>query len=86
MANKISFIDLYSFYNDMDGTLITSMMDGYNICYSIRMFGAPHIKADSTEYRERLVSVEQEKAENARKIINEGIRSGALSKEGKFRY
>ncbi len=86
MANKISFVDLYSFYNDMDAALIASMMDGYNICHSIRTFGAPHIKADSDELRERLVSVEQEKAESARKIINEGIKSGVLSKEGKFRY
>ena len=86
MANRISFVDLYSFYNDMDGTLLTSMMDGYSICYSIRAFGAPHINADSKEYRERLVSVEQEKAESVRNIINEAIRNGVLSKEGKFRY
>lgn len=86
MANRINFVDLYSFYNDMDCTLLASIMDGYSICYSIRTFGAPHVNADSNGYRERLVSVEQEKAENARKIIDEAIRNGVLSKEGKFRY
>ncbi len=84
MATRIHFIDLYSFYNDLDATVIETLMEDYNISCSVRTLGAMR-SFDSHEFGEKRISVEEDKVENAKKIIADAIRSGVISKEGKFR-
>ncbi len=84
MATRINFIDLYSFYNDLDATVIETLMEDYNISCSVRTFG-PARSFDSHDLGEKRISVEEDKVENAKKIIADAIRSGVISKEGKFR-
>lgn len=86
MATKINFIDLYSFYNELDASVIETLMDDYNISCAIRTLGSARFSSDQGEYVERRISVEEGKLENARKLINDAIKSGVISKEGRFRY
>ncbi len=83
MATRINFIDLYSFYNEIDASVIETIMEDYRITCSIRTLGQARFYTE--DYLEKRIAVEQEKIESARKIINDAIRSGVISKEGKFR-
>jgi len=85
MATKINFIDLYSFYNDLDASVIETLMEGCNITCSIRTLGKVRFATDMNSYLEKRIAVEEEKIENARNIIRDAIRSGVISREGKFR-
>ncbi|MBI2413057.1 MAG: hypothetical protein HYV24_07605 [Deltaproteobacteria bacterium] len=85
MATRINFIDLYSFFNELDASVIETLMEDYNISCSIRTLGPIRFSTDTSNYQEKRISVESDKVENARKIINDAIRSGVISKEGKFR-
>lgn len=85
MANRINFIDLYSIYNDLDASVIETLMEGFNITCSIRTLGRERFTTDMSGYLEKRIAVEEEKLENARKLISEAIRNGVISKEGKFR-
>lgn len=82
MATRINFIDLYSFYNDLDATIVETLMEDYNISCSIRTFGGMRSFGSSAEKR---IAVEEDKIENAKRIIADAIRSGVISREGKFR-
>ena len=85
MATRINFIDLYSIYNELDANVIESLMEGFNITCSIRTLGRERFATDVSGYLEKRIAVEEDKIENARKLINEAIRNGVISKEGKFR-
>lgn len=86
MAIRINFIDLYSFYNEIDATVIETLMEDYNITCSVRTLGAGRPSFDINGYNlEKRIAVEEEKIEYARKIIRDAIRNGVISKEGKFR-
>lgn len=85
MATRIHFIDLYSIYNELDASVIETLMEGFNITCSIRTLGRVRFNTDIGGYLEKRIAVEEEKLENARKIINEAIRNGVISREGKFR-
>jgi len=85
MATRINFIDLYSFYNDLDATVIETLMEDYNISCSVRTFGSTR-SFDSQGFGEKRISVEEDKVENARKIIADAIRSGVISKEAGSGY
>jgi hypothetical protein len=84
-ATRINFIDLYSFYNDLDVSVIERLMEEYNISCSIKTLGTTRFSTDFGEHQEKRIAVEEEKVENARKIIVDAIKSGVISKEGKFR-
>ncbi len=84
MATRINFVDLYSFYNDIDATVIETLMEDYNISCSVRTLGVAR-SFDSHEFGERRMAVEEDRVESARKIISDAIKSGVISKEGKFR-
>lgn len=84
MATRINFIDLYSIYNDLDASVIETLMEGCNITCAIRTLGKVRFSAD-LGYLEKRIAVEEEKLENARKLISEAIRNGVISREGKFR-
>ncbi|HBG46940.1 MAG TPA: hypothetical protein DDW94_08120 [Deltaproteobacteria bacterium] len=85
MATRINFIDLYSFYNDLDASVIETLMEGRNITCSIRTLGKVRFATDMGAYLETRIAVEEGSIENARKIIRDAIRNGVISKEGKFR-
>lgn len=85
MATKINLIDLYSFYNDIDASVIETLMEDYNISCSIRSLGGMHLSPNAGDFLEKRISVEAEKLDNAKKIILDAIKSGVISREGKFR-
>ncbi|MBI5644181.1 MAG: hypothetical protein HY954_11990 [Deltaproteobacteria bacterium] len=85
MATRINFIDLYSFYNELDASVIETLMEDYNISCSIRTLGSIRFSTDVNNYQEKRIAVESDKLENAKKIINDAIKSGVISREGKFR-
>lgn len=82
MASRINFIDLYSFGNELDASVIETLMEDYDISCSVRTLNSPH---DADEYFEKRIAVEEDKVENARRIINAALRNGVISKEGRFR-
>jgi len=82
MASRINFIDIYSFDNELDASVIETLMQDYDISCSIRTFNFSH---DADEYFEKRIAVEEDKVENARRIINAALRNGVISKEGRFR-
>lgn len=85
MATRIHFVDLYSFYNDLDVSVIERLMEEYNISCSIKTIGSTRFLTDFGEHQEKRIAVEEEKVENARKIIEDAIKRGVISKEGMFR-
>lgn len=85
MATRINYVDLYSFYNDMDATVIASLMEGYDISCSMKTLGTGRLGPDLGAYsQEKRISVEEGKIENARNIIWDAIRNGVISRDGRF--
>lgn len=98
MASKINFVDLYAFYDELDGSILENLMEDYHISCSIRILrgtpqspnpagsGATHGNRDATydNCGTMMIAVEKESIENARQIIAEAIRNGVISKEGRF--
>lgn len=85
MATRINFIDLYSSFNDLDMSVIENLMEGRRITCSIRTLGKVRFATDIAAYLEKRIAVEEDKIESARVIIKEAIRSGVISRDGKFR-
>lgn len=85
MATRINLIDLYSFYNDIDASVIETLMEDYNISCSIRSLTPIRLSGELSGLNEKRIAVEEAKIEYARKIINDAIKNGVISKEGKFR-
>ena len=84
MATRINFIEVYSAHSEFDATVIESLMDDYNIHCSIRTPGMLRFSVSPTDMPEKIILVEEGKADSARKIINYAIRNGVISKEGRF--
>lgn len=85
MATRIKLVDLYSIYDEMDMGVIEALMERRDICFSVKAAGVFDSEARDRMGHELTVSVEEEKVENARSIIICAIRTGVISKEGKFR-
>jgi hypothetical protein len=84
MATRINFIDIYSFYDEIDSYMIESLMDDRDISFSIRTLG-PSAQAFDARSLEMRVAVEEGKVEYALRLLSDAIRSGVISREGKFR-
>lgn len=82
MASRINFIDIYSFYDELDANVIETLLEDYDISCSIRTFNP---SADPDAYFEKRIAVEEDKVENVRRIIDDARRSGVISREGRFR-
>ncbi len=84
MATRINFVEVYSARSEFDASVIETLMEDYNIHCSIRTLGAMRFSADPMDMPENRILVEEDKADSARKIITGAIRSGVISKEGRF--
>lgn len=84
MATRINFIDLYALFNEIDASVIETLMEDYNISCSIRTIGGMRVATDFGDFHEKRIAVESGKIENARKIIRDAIKCGVISREGKF--
>lgn len=82
MASRINFIDIYSFYDELDASVIETLLEDYDISCSIRTFNP---FADADAYFEKRIAVEEDKVENARRIINDARKNGVISRDGRFR-
>ena len=85
MATRIDFIDIYSFYDEIDSYIIESLMDGSRISCCIKSLANIPLKPTVGDFSEKRVSVEADKAEEACTLLAEAVRSGIISREGKFR-
>ncbi len=83
MATRINFKDIYSIENELDVDIIELLLGEYDISCSIRNFGLCS-KESMKKLSEKRVAVEAVDAENARGILEEAIRKGMISPEGKF--
>ena len=84
MATSIRFIDVYSFYDDIDAEVIESLLDDFDIICAIRRFEADSDPVEEENPGEKRVSVEEDRAEDAKKIIADAITNGILSRDGAF--
>jgi hypothetical protein len=83
MATRINFKDIYSIENELDVDIIALLLEEYDISCSIRNFGfgsMPSMKKP----QEKRVSVEAADAISARGILEDAIRKGMISTDGKF--
>lgn len=85
MATKINFIDIYSFYDELDANVIENLFEGYNISCAVRTFGSFRSPAGVNSFNEKRIAVEEDMVDNARRIIKKAIINGMISKDGKFR-
>ncbi|MBI5826750.1 MAG: hypothetical protein HZB22_03350 [Deltaproteobacteria bacterium] len=120
MASRINFIDIYSFYDEIDASVIETLLEDYDISCAVRTLKLPaacrgesstckevsisdslacppsklragrslcmfNPSADPDAYFEKRIAVEEDKVENARRIINDARKSGVISREGRFR-
>lgn len=85
MATKINFIDVYSFFDEMDSMMMESIMDERNISFSMRTFGKPRFSAGLYDNFERRMAVEEDKVDYALRLLFDAMKSGMISREGKFR-
>ena len=85
MANRINFKDLYTFYNDFDASIAEALVEENNITFSMRTLGSSRYSTDTSDFGERLLAVEEERVDAARKILSDAIRNGTISDEGSFR-
>ena len=84
MATRINYIDVYSFYSELEAGVMESLMDDYRIGCSIRTLSPLGPGSDPSGFPEKRIAVEKEKVESARVIIKDAIRKGMLSGEGRF--
>jgi len=86
MATRINFVDLYSFYNELDSLVIETMMAELNISCSVRSLASRFPSDPDSEDSELRMSVEEDSVEYARKVIYGALSSGAISRDGEFMY
>lgn len=84
MATRINLVELYSFYNDVDCSVIETLLSDFNINSEIRTVGANRLSADMWEFPEKRVAVEEGSVENAKRIIDDAIKNGVITPEGRF--
>jgi hypothetical protein len=84
MATRINLIDVYLSYSDLDAGVIETILEGFNISCSVRTIGMMRFSSDTADFPEKRIAVEESKVENARMILSNAIRSGVISKDGRF--
>lgn len=84
MATKIKFIDIFSIYNEIDESVIETLLEDCSISYSIRHLGPGRFAPDLDDVSEKRVAVEEGQVDYARRLITEAIRSGVISRDGRF--
>ncbi|MCK4739370.1 MAG: hypothetical protein KAT46_05420 [Deltaproteobacteria bacterium] len=82
MATSIRYIDIYSLYSDMDATVIESLLEDYQISCMVKHLS--YDVKDEEEPVEKRVSVEEDKVEDAKRIITDAITQGIIAKSGDF--
>lgn len=86
MATRINFVDLYSFYNELDSFVIEAMMADNSISCSVRSLSTRFSEGETDDNSELRMSVEESSLDNARRIIYDAIRRGVISRQGEFRF
>ncbi len=84
MASRINFVDLYSFYNELDSFVIEALMAESSISCSVRSLSSRFAAPEAEDGSELRMAVEEGSLESARKIINEAISNGVITQEGEF--
>ncbi len=85
MATRINFIDLYSFYNELDSIVIEARMAERNISCSVRDLSPRLSSTGDMQDAELRMAVEEGSVESARRIIDEALKNGDITREGEFR-
>lgn len=83
MAVRINFIDLYTFYNEIDASVVEALLEDYSISCSVRTLNMMRVPAQK-DFPEKRIAVEMGKIADAKKIINDAIKKGVISSDGRF--
>ncbi|MEE9614352.1 MAG: DUF2007 domain-containing protein [Thermodesulfobacteriota bacterium] len=89
MATRIRFVDLYSLYDDIDADVIGNLLEGSDISCMVRQLETADDSVDddslgTEEGSIKMISVEEDGVEKAKKIIEEAIAGGIISGGGQF--
>ncbi|MBI5598752.1 MAG: DUF2007 domain-containing protein [Deltaproteobacteria bacterium] len=84
MATRIRFIDLYSIFDEVDANIIENLLGDYDIDCTIKELAAETGGEEGTGATEKMIAVEEDKIEDARRIIADAIHNGVISEEGQF--
>jgi hypothetical protein len=76
MATRVHLVDVYEFYNSVDTNVVEGLLRDYEIICMVKPPGG-------SEGAEK-IAVEEDEVENARGIILDAIKTGLISKEGRF--
>jgi hypothetical protein len=85
MATRIKFIDLYFLYDEVDARVIKNLLEDYEIDCTLRPTRVLKDPMTSEEVSENMIAVEEDKVENAQKIIRDAIQKGIISQKGAFK-
>jgi hypothetical protein len=84
MATRINFVDIYTFYNDMDLNVVELLFEDLNISCSVKTLNPLKNDDNLESYPEKRIAVEEGDVGSARSVIVEAIESGIISKDGRF--
>lgn len=81
MATQVRFVDVYSSFDEVDASLIESILKDRYISCKVSVSGA----SDEYDEVERRISVEEDEVDNAVGAIRDAIKRGMISEIGRFR-
>ena len=86
MASRINFVDIYTFYNELDLSVVELLLEELDISCAVKTLDPVRSGAggDVTKYPEKRLAVEVGDAESARRVIVEAIQTGVISGDGRF--
>ncbi|MDH4227228.1 MAG: hypothetical protein OEV59_05695 [Deltaproteobacteria bacterium] len=85
MATRIQYIDIYASRSDVDINIIEDLLADEDIDFVVR-----RVAVDDSDFdleganEEKILSVEEDRAKNAVKVIEQALSIGAISDDGFF--
>jgi hypothetical protein len=85
MATRIRFIDIYFLYDEVDARVIKNLLADYEIACTVRNMNVYKDPLTEEAHSEKMIAVEEDRVENAQKIIRDAIQKGVVSQRGAFK-
>ena len=88
MATLIRYIDLYTPTDDKEAAVIENLLSDFDIDCNVKPTGIIKKKTQPGEKNlshEKVISVEEDSVETARRIITDAQKKGIISKNGSFK-
>lgn len=87
MATLIRFIDIYTPTSDKEAEVIENLLSDFNVDCNVKPTGIKR-KAQAGEEEpsdEKVISVEEDRLDTARRIITDAQKKGIISQKGSFK-